>query len=255
MQFLSRYADFCAKAKYASVRKAGGGVCIYGRGIPPAAIRVIHSGIECRRFDIESRNEARRALGLPADAPILLVPARLVPVKGHATLLAALPALAGGFPDLLALLAGDGPLRAELESRAGELGLSNRVRFLGHRDDIPRLLAAADLVVLPSRTEGLPSALLESFAARRAVVASDVGGVAEALRDGVEGRLVRAGESDALVAATAELLADRTRRDAMGERARRVVEERFDVRRTTRALEEAYEAWLAEAASRRGGSA
>lgn len=228
---------------------------LVARGVSGDAVRVIHSGIDCRPFGLEGRAMARAALGLPQEVPVVLVPARLVAVKGHTTLLRALPALLPRFPALVTLLAGEGPLRQDLEGEARALGLDSSVRFLGTRDDMPRLLAAADLVVLPSLVEGLPAAILEAFAARRAVVASDVGGVAEALRDGTEGRLVPPRASEALAATMAELLDDPARRGAMGEQGRRTVEERFDVRRTTRTLEEAYEQWLAEAASRRGGSA
>ena len=108
---------------------------------------------------------------------------------------------------------------------------------------MPDLYAAADLVVLPSRVEGLPSVILEAFAASRAVVATAVGGVAEALRDGEEGRLVPARSPEALRAAIVEIASDRELRRAMGERGRRRAFEAFHVRDATRRLEAVYERW------------
>ncbi len=223
---------------------------LLGRGVPGGAIRVIHAGIEWADFGRESRSAARRELGWPEAARIVLVPARLQAVKGHADLLAALPRVRAAIPGLQVLCAGEGPLRATLAARADALDLGGTVQWLGWREEMPRLLAAADLVVLPSHVEGLPAALLEAFAARRAVVATAVGGVPEALTDGVEGRLVPARQPEALGAAILALLSDPARCEAMGAQGRRTVERRFDARTSTRKLEEAYEAWLAEAARR-----
>jgi glycosyltransferase involved in cell wall biosynthesis len=213
-------------------------------GVRGSEIEVLLSGIELAPFGDIAREAARAELGLEPGRPIVLVPARLQPVKGHADLIALLPALRERVPDLLVLCAGTGPLAAELPGRAESAGVAEMVRFLGHRGDIPRLMAAADLVALPSRAEGVPSALLEAMAARRAVVATAVGGVAEAVADGVEGRLVAAGDGAGFAAALAELLLDPARAAAMGERGRARVAAGFRVEATARRLEELYARWL-----------
>jgi glycosyltransferase involved in cell wall biosynthesis len=174
------------------------------------------------------------------------VSARLVPRKGHADLLAAMPALVRRVPDVLVLAAGGGPLGHVLPALAEASGLAGHVRFLGHRADVPDLLAASDVVVLPSRVEGLPLAVLEALAAGRPVVATRVGGVAEAVDDGVTGRLVPPRAPAELAAAVGELLTDDGRRAAMALAARTVAEARFGADGATRRLEAAYDRWLEE---------
>lgn len=214
-------------------------------GVAADHVRVVIDGVDTEAFRPRDRDEARAELGLPLDRPIVLVPARLHPAKGHADLLAALPALRSAAPDLLVLLAGDGPLRETLPADALAAGLPpSAVRFLGHRADVHRLMAASDLVVLPSHVEGLPSAMLEAFASARPVVATDVGGVGEALVDGHAGRLIPPRDPEALAAAITALLADPALRDAMGRRGRALALARFRAEDATRRLEAAYEAWL-----------
>lgn len=214
-------------------------------GVRPAAVEVVHAGVDPRRFDPWTRSAARLELELDPARPVILVPARLHPVKGHDDLLAALPAMLERRPDLLVLCAGEGPRRSDLEARAERLGAGAAVRFLGHREDIPRLLAAADLVLLPSHVEGLPAALLEAMAARRAVVATAVGGVPEAVTNGVEGTLVPPARPDRLAAAVDELLRRPDVAAAMGERGRARVEREFGLDASTRRLEDLYTRWLA----------
>ncbi len=226
-------------------------------GVPAAAIAVVHAGIDVERFaagaGADARPAARAAFGLPVDstdAPVALVAARLAPAKGHDDLLAALPAVLASVPRLQVLLAGEGPLAGALAERLRREGLEGRVRLLGHVEEMAGLYAAADLVVLPSRVEGLPSVLLEAYAARRAVVATDVGGIPEALTDGMEGRLVPAGDRAALAAAMVELASAPALRAAMASRGRERVERDFRIDLSTRRLEAVYEGWLAAAERR-----
>ncbi|MEO8196996.1 MAG: glycosyltransferase [Thermoanaerobaculia bacterium] len=219
-------------------------------GVPALAIAVVHAGVDVARFGSGARSAARAAFGLAADIPIALVPARLVPAKGHDDLLSALPAVLAHEPRLQLLFAGQGPLAGALASRLRSEGLERSVRLLGQVEDMSELYAAADFVVLPSRIEGLPSVLLEAFAARRAVVATDVGGVAEALTDGDEGRLVPAGDRAALAAAVADLATDSVLRERMAERGRARVERDFRLDQATLRLEAVYERWLAAAERR-----
>jgi len=216
------------------------------QGISPDWVAVVGNGIDVELFAPGDRAAARDMEGLPEGAAIVVIPARLVPRKGHVDLLAALPALVRRVPEVLMLCAGDGPLSRSLPALAEAAGLANRVRFLGHRDDMPSLLAAADVVCLPSRVEGMPLAILEAMAAGRAVVATDVGGVAEVIADGSTGRLVPPQNPAALAMALGALLIDTGERGAMGARAHRAALERFSSRDMTHRLESAYEHWLAE---------
>lgn len=214
-------------------------------GIPPAAIDVVYPGIELERFAPGDRAAARAALGLPAARPIVLVPARLHPMKRHIDLLAALPRLVAGVPDILVLCAGGGPLESALPALAQAAGWSDQIRFLGPRDDLPLLLAAADVVALASRAEGLPAALIEAQVAERAVVATDVGGVAEIVADGVTGRLVVPGAPEALADALIGMLTDAGNRGRMAARARELAVGRFGIEAATRRLETIYSRELA----------
>lgn len=164
--------------------------------------------------------QARLEVGVP-DVPIALSLARMVEQKRHDVLLQAWKQVPS--PAVL-LLAGDGQLRAQHVELADELGISDRVRFLGVRSDVPRLLAACSLTVLSSDWEGLPIAVLESMAAGKPVVSSDVDGVAEAIGDGA-GLLVPRRDPIALAAALSALLYDDQTRELAGQAALRIVRE------------------------------
>lgn len=157
------------------------------------------------------RAAARRRLDLPADAPVVLCVARMVEQKRHDVLLQAWRSMPA---DAVLLLAGDGPLRAQVDTAAGP-----GVRVLGARDDVPDLLAAADVTVLTSDWEGLPMVVLESMAAGRPMVATDVDGVRSALAPAggdPAGLLVSPGDPAAVAAALARLLDDPALRDRLG---------------------------------------
>ena len=166
-----------------------------------------------------ARERLRAALGVPADACVVTSVGRLVPQKGLDLLL---EAWSHGMLDLPARLwlAGAGPARSELEAKAASLGLADRVAFLGRRDDVPDVLAAADVFVLASRAETTPIALLEAMAAGLACVATDVGDCRSMLEDGAAGCVVTAGDVGGLAAALRELVADGALRQRLGEAAR-----------------------------------
>jgi glycosyltransferase involved in cell wall biosynthesis len=182
-------------------------------GMPERKLRVIRNGVAVDRFRRPPDLRLRAELTGGREQTIVLTIARLDAQKGHVHLLAA----AAEIPDALFLLAGDGAERPRLEAEARALGVADRVRFLGHRDDIPELLALCDLFVLPSLYEGLPLSVLEAMAAGRPVVATAVGGTDEAVLHGETGLLVAPGDASALRDAIRALLADPDRAARMGE--------------------------------------
>ena len=146
-----------------------------GVGIPAAKLAMIPSGIADDEPPPEVDPAAvRRELGLPPDCPLALFVGRLAEQKGVADLLASLDLLQHVCPDLRTIIVGDGPLRTRLEAtaRAFRLTESRHACFLGHRNDVPRLLAAANLLVLPSLYEGMPNVVLEAMRFRKPVVAT-----------------------------------------------------------------------------------
>lgn len=162
-------------------------------------VRVVRNGIDTAPFENgPTREEARRALALPPDAPVAVCLARLSPEKGVADLVDA--ATCAKTPNLIVLIAGDGPERDALARRIEATGLIGRVLLLGRRDDVPRLLRAADVAVVPSREEGLGLAAVEAMAAGVPVIATEAGGLPEVVTDGC-GVLVPPGDPDALAEA------------------------------------------------------
>ncbi|BDG06321.1 glycosyltransferase [Anaeromyxobacter oryzae] len=195
-------------------------------GVRPRA--VIPNGIPVRTFATPtvSRERWRAANRVPADAIAFACVARLAPPKNTEGLLEAFAALDAR--DAVLLLAGDGPLEAELRARARRSGVEDRVHFLGARADVPDLLAASDVFVLPSSWEGHPLSVMEAMAAGAAVVATAVGGVPELVRHGETGLLVPPADGPALASALRQLYADSAQRARLGRAARQVAAERFD---------------------------
>jgi glycosyltransferase involved in cell wall biosynthesis len=163
-----------------------------------------------------------------AGAPLALFASKLRPQKDPLALVRAAGELRerGELPGRVAIV-GDGELEESVRGEIAARALEGEVRWFPFRGDPGPYLAAADLFVVPSRWESLPIAALEAMAAGLAVLASDVGGVPEIVEDGVTGRLVPAGDGEALAAAMRDLLADRSARERMGAAGRRVVTERF----------------------------
>lgn len=173
------------------------------RGLPDEKIRVHHTGIDLDLFRPADRDAAKAALGV--EGPLIVTVGALIPRKGQAIALAALERI----PGATLILAGDGPDRPQLERIVRRTGLGNRVRFLGARPhaELPALLAAADVMLLPSSSEGLANVWVESLACGTPVVTTDVGGAREVFDRPEAGRLV-ARDPEALAAAVRDLLAD-----------------------------------------------
>jgi glycosyltransferase involved in cell wall biosynthesis len=176
-------------------------------GIDRALVRVVGNGADPPDAEAEAAaaREIRQSLGARPDRPLFVCAARLEEQKGHAVLIDALAALREDGAEFVAALAGAGSLRESLEHRVRETGLDGHVRFLGALDDVGPLLAAADVVVVPSLWEGLPLTLLEAMARARPVIASAVGGIPEVVEDGVSGVLIPPGRPDALAIALGQV--------------------------------------------------
>ncbi|MEM9564343.1 MAG: glycosyltransferase [Actinomycetota bacterium] len=169
---------------------------------------------------------AEGPMATPADEPVrILMPARFQQQKDHRTLLQAIANLDD--LDFEVHLAGDGPLRPEMEELAQSLDVAGKVVFLGDRTDVAELLARSQICVLSTNYEGLPISILEAMRARLPVVATDVGGVAEEVVDGVTGRVVAHADPVGLAAALGELIADPGRRERMGRAGRARFDEHF----------------------------
>jgi glycosyltransferase involved in cell wall biosynthesis len=173
--------------------------------------------------------------------PVVLTVARLDGQKGIVHLLDAVAAV----PQASFAIAGDGPNRAALEERAAVLGVTDRVRFLGHRHDVAALLAAADLFVLPSLYEGLPLAVLEAMVSGVPVIATAIGGTDEVVRDGETGTLVPPADASALAAAIVGALSDRERASRLALAARSLVAREYSVASMIGSVSRLYDELLA----------
>lgn len=210
-------------------------VCVARNGIPLELLRDAGAG---------ARGRVRAELGIEPGRPVLASIGRLHPVKGHRALLAMLPAIVRSCPRALLLVIGDGPERVACEELTARLGMTAHVRFLGRRSDVPRLLSAIDLVLMPSQSEGLGLAAIEGLAAGRPVIAFAVGGLPEVVTDGVDGRLVPAGDGAAFTQAVIETLRDPPRRLAYA-RGAAASAQRFSLEGHVRRLVDCYRMTLA----------
>ncbi|MFH0910884.1 MAG: glycosyltransferase family 4 protein [Planctomycetota bacterium] len=212
-------------------------------GLDLDRVRLVPDGVDTARFRPGLVGSAVRAeAGIPPGAPVAVSVGRLEPVKGHRYLLEATALLSRTHPDLCLVAAGDGTLREELKAQAAALGIADRVRFLGVRRDIPAVLAAGDVYVLPSvGSEGSSRATLEAMAMAKPVVASAVGMLPDIVREGETGFLVPPGSPEALAERLGRLLDNPEARLAFGRRARAWVEEEFDERLFARRIRKLYE--------------
>lgn len=203
------------------------------RGLPPERVVSIPNGIDLLRFGSLRGDGVRAEFGIAEGRSLIGVVGRLHRQKGHDVLLRALARMSDvQRAGLCCLIVGSGELEQDLRKLSADLGLQDCVIFAGMRTDVPRLVAALDLFVMPSRWEGLPIALLEAMASRRAVLCTAVGSVPDVVRDGENGLLVEAENDEALSAGIQRLLAEPTLREEYGREARAEVVERFDITRT-----------------------
>lgn len=197
------------------------------KGIPAERLALIRSGIGAEEPPPVDRAAVRAGFGWPADTFLLVFAGRLAAQKGVDDLIAAIDLVQYLLPALRVLIVGDGPLRAQLEATAAAFQLGSILRFTGHRDDVPQLLAAADLLVLPSLYEGLPNIVLEAMRSALPVVATAAPGTTEVVVDGQTGLLVPLREPPAMAQAIRTVVENPERARLWGAAGRARVESDF----------------------------
>lgn len=208
------------------------GICrvLLAEGLPQAKLRLVRSAVDWQSFQKPcDRERACAALGVPLEARLIGVVAQLIPRKGHRFLIEVLPPLSAEFPELRVVFFGRGPEEQRLRSLAAAGGLEGQVLFAGFRTDLPDILPCLELLVHPAILEGLGVSLLQASSAGVPIVASNAGGIPEAVRDGVNGLLVPPSDATALGAAIARLLRDPQHARALGEAGRSLMRREFSV--------------------------
>ncbi|RME38235.1 MAG: glycosyltransferase family 1 protein, partial [Planctomycetota bacterium] len=207
-------------------------------GIPRDRLRLVRGGIDPRRIE-QAEPIDRSALDVPTGVPLIVWTGRLDAVKGLPFLVEAVARLERDPPPHL-LLVGDGPMREPIREQVRRLGVEDRVHLAGLRDDVPGILKSADLFTFPSRTEGLPNALLEAMAAALPVVATDVPGCRDLIEHERTGLLVPYGDTPALCDALRRLLKEPLLARRLGKAAAREVSTSWHLDRTFDAYEALY---------------
>jgi glycosyltransferase involved in cell wall biosynthesis len=204
----------------------------------------IYNGIDLSNFPTASQLDRKIVLNefsIPTSATVLITVAVLRELKGIQYMIRALPKILAANPDLYYLVAGSGDFQDELVVEAAQAGVSERVIFAGARKDIPALMSASDLFVLPTLTEALPTVLAEAMASYLPILACRVGGVPEMVEDGINGRLVTPADSQQLASACNEMLKQPDVLFEMGQAGRRIVEEKFNVHVQVQKLQSLYQ--------------
>ena len=209
--------------------------------IPGFESIVVNNGIDAKKFDPDREyKDVRAELGIRKDKVVVLFIARFTSHKQPLTLIRAFDLASEKTTGIHLLMVGDGDEKEEGMRLVKELELEDRVSFQAFRQDVPDVLAAADIFVLPSLWEGLPIGLLEAMAMRRAVIGTRVDGTREVLQDGVNGLMVEPGDVDALSAAIVRLASDKELRESLRERAAATVYDRFNAAVMTKEIENIY---------------
>jgi glycosyltransferase involved in cell wall biosynthesis len=223
-------------------------------GLRPEKVVTVYNGLDASRFTPRPdwrRDEILAALGLPADGRrfVTIVANMLHPLKDQATFLRAARRVKEEVPEAAFVLAGDGGLGESLRAQASELGLAQDAFFTGRCARVAELLYVSDVCVLSSKgVEGLSNSIIEYMAASRPVVATDIGGAREAIAEGETGYVVRPEDEGALAARVVSLLKNPERAREMGERGRKVVEQKFSCEARLARTERLYDELLARAA-------
>lgn len=225
----------CEAARQAEIRRSQ---------VSPDKVVTIYNGVDVSPFAVSARQAMRRELGIKQDTFLLGVIGRLHRQKGHVYLFWALHQVRRQFADVRLLVVGDGRLHDELVAQAQQEGVADIISFTGARTDVPEILSALDLFVLPSLWEGLPNVVLEAMAAGLPVVATAVGGTPELIIEGQTGLLVTPQDVDSLARAIAQMLENPALARQMGEAGRQHVQTHFTVGQMAGKMEQLYETLL-----------
>lgn len=207
--------------------------------IPAKKTYVAPNGVTFAPLTV-NKHTARAQLGIPAQAFVVVSVGRLVREKGYAATVELAARVRQRYPQVVFLIAGDGPLFAPLSQQIAACGLAKTVQLLGERRDTACLLAAADLYLNTSLSEGLSNSIMEAMSAGLAVLATGVGGTKELIEDGATGVLSISGDIDQTERLFARLLEDEPWRDALGQHARQAMLERYSVENMMNRVEQIY---------------
>lgn len=211
-------------------------------GFSPKKIKVIPNGVDTSRFAPSlDRDKNKILLGFAPRNRIIGTVGRLVKIKNQQMLIQAFATFVGSCPDAKLILVGDGPLRDELTHLASSLGITRHVHFFGRRSDVPVVLQAMDLFVLPSISEGMSNTILEAMSCGLPVVATDVGGNPEIIINNVTGRLVQSGDVDELASILTFLFDHPDRLQEMGNSSRKHIEDNYSIHEMINNYERLYQ--------------
>jgi glycosyltransferase involved in cell wall biosynthesis len=215
---------------------------VFYENYPRQKLRVLYNGIDLEAFSNGATREAARAnLGLPRDANVVAVVARLDPVKNHAMLFRSFKEIEISVPNAVLLVVGDGPERDRLRALGDRLSPDGKIRFLGSRSDVPDMIRAADIFALPSFSEGMSVTLLEAMAAGLPVVATRVGGNDEVVMHGETGFLVPNDHASEMARRLLQLFGDENLRRRMGQAGRKRAVDFFSTERMVSAFSSLYQ--------------
>jgi glycosyltransferase involved in cell wall biosynthesis len=240
---VNRMAALFASKRAARIIAVSKGVkdSLVKAGADPARIVVIPNGVEVPESVSFDRSAKLAEIGISSDAAVVLCVARLTPVKGVRFLIEAVPLVKKAIPNAAVIIAGDGPEMGSLRDLDRQVNhKGDGVVFLGHRDDVPELLAVSDVVTIPSVQEGQGLVALEAMAACRPVVATNVGGLGETIRDGITGLLVTPEDASALAAALVRVLSDEQLAGGLATAGRESVSREMTVEKMISATEAIY---------------
>lgn len=208
--------------------------------IKPEKIIHIPNGVDTNKFNIYRKEFTRKKFGFKKGDFIIGIVARLDPIKNHKTLISAFKEIVTIHPNTNLVIVGDGSLRNKLENQTYQLGIKNKVIFMGERDDVPEILKTFDIFVLPSLNEGMSNTILEAMATGIPVIASNVGGNPELVVDGRTGFLFPSNDVESLVQKIKTYISHPELKQKHGYNAHKRVEEKFSLDQMVRRYEELY---------------
>jgi glycosyltransferase involved in cell wall biosynthesis len=234
---------------FIAVADSHGAFLVTEEGFPAERVFVIPNGVDTARFaPVPDATSIRHEIAVGATDPVVSIVAALRPEKNHELFLDVARRVTQRIANAKFLIVGDGPRREPLERLAAEMGVAESVRFLGTRDDVPRLLSTSDVFALTSHNEASPVSILEAMSVGKPVVATNVGSIGEAVTEGHTGFLVPPSDAVAFAHRVVELVENPLRAQAMGAAARQAVVARWSVE----AMVRGYERLIASIYCRKG---